>query len=310
MGDIQTIASFLLPVIAPVVGLVVLGGTVVRIGVVDNAGVQGITNLVFWFLLPAFLFLSVYNNPVPNALGIIGLYFAVALPVFGMSILVSRLLLKLTIGQAAVFALNAVYGNSVMLGIPIVGTVWAGPGLNVLLAIVAVHSLILLPITSALVEIDDKPRLGILSPVFSALKNPIISSIIAAVALRWIGFPIPRPIYRILELLSQRAPSISLICLGATLPPLGRAAFQPYVIFASAIKLVGFPLVMAAVVIATGVPMPAAAVMVFTAALPTGANAFLLARRADTMIEASAATVVVATLLAVLTLSVALALLR
>jgi hypothetical protein len=79
------------------------------------------------------------------------------------------------------------------------------------------------------------------------------------------------------------------------LPPLGRAAFQPYVIFASAIKLVGFPLVMAAVVIATGVPMPAAAVMVFTAALPTGANAFLLARRADTIIEASAATVVVAT---------------
>ena len=44
------------------------------------------------------------------------------------------------------------------------------------------------------------------------------------------------------------------------------------------------------------------AVAVLTAGMPTGANAFLLARRAGTLIEASAGTVVVATVASVLTL--------
>lgn len=43
--------------------------------------------------------------------------------------------------------------------------------------------------------------------------------------------------------------------------------------------------------------------MVVTAALPTGANAFLLAHRSGAMMEVSAATVVVATIVSVATLT-------
>ena len=46
------------------------------------------------------------------------------------------------------------------------------------------------------------------------------------------------------------------------------------------------------------------------AGLPTGANAFLLARRFGTMMEASASTVVVSTALSVVTLTVLLGWLR
>ena len=59
-----------------------------------------------------------------------------------------------------------------------------------------------------------------------------------------------------------------------------------------------------------GVRGVAFSVVVLAAAMPTGANAFLLARRFGTMMEASASTVVVSTALSLLTLTALLGWLR
>jgi predicted permease len=53
-----------------------------------------------------------------------------------------------------------------------------------------------------------------------------------------------------------------------------------------------------------GVHGVAFSVVVVAAAMPTGANAFLLARRFETMMEASASTVVISTGLSMVTLAV------
>ena len=52
-------------------------------------------------------------------------------------------------------------------------------------------------------------------------------------------------------------------------------------------------------------PLPLA-VAVLTAAMPTGANAFLLAFRNDELVEVSAGTVLVSTILSVVTISLVL----
>ena len=59
-----------------------------------------------------------------------------------------------------------------------------------------------------------------------------------------------------------------------------------------------------------GVTGVAFAVVVLTAGMPTGANAFMLARRFGTLMEASASTVVVSTGASLLTLTVLLGWLR
>ena len=248
LGEAANILTFLMPVILPVAGMVLIGRALVHIGFLDDPAVRGLSNLVFWLLLPSFLFLSVYKNPIPNAGETIGLYFSIALPAYAVSAAVGRRLLRLTMAQSGVLALNAIYGNSVLLGIPIVGTVWGGPGLNVLLAIVAVHSLLLLPIASAMVEVGERLENPIVGPILSALKNPIVTSILVAVVVRWIEIPIPTAVSRTLELLGQGAPSLSLLCLGATLPPFRRHAFQASVATALVIKLALLPIAMAGAV--------------------------------------------------------------
>ena len=324
MTQLGAVAAFLLPVLVPIVGLIGLGRLVVGIGLVDASGARGLTNLVFWFLMPALLFLSVAGGPppgaapagpLPGAAATTGLYFAVALPLFGMAVAIGRAALRLTLAQASVFGLNAVFGNTVMMGIPVVGAVWGARGLPVLLSIVAAHSHVLLPLATILIELGPGRRGGglwsaVAGPLVQSLKNPIISSILLAFLWRWVGLPLPDALRRLLELMGQAGPTLALICLGASLPDLRRASAGPTVLLAVAIKLLVMPAAMAVAAAAAAIPMPAAAVMVATAAMPTGANAFLLARRAESMMEESAATMVVATLCAAVTLSAVLAMTR
>lgn len=308
MSNLATIGSTLVTVILPVFGLIAIGRLVVRVGIVERGETKGLTGLIVWILLPALLFLSIVGARTAPRLDVIAVYFSVALPVFALSVVLGLALLRMTIAQAAVFGLNGSFGNTVLLGIPIVGAVWGGAGLAILLSIIAAHSLLLLPAATILVEIDrggTQRRLlrTLRDTVVGSLKNPIISSILAATLWNATGLPVPEAPRRMLELLAGAAPALALISLGASLPVLHRGHVGPPVLFAVAIKLVVMPLCMALAVTVAGIPQPAAIVMVVTAALPTGANAFLLAHRSGAMMEVSAATVVVATVVAVATLT-------
>jgi predicted permease len=139
------------------------------------------------------------------------------------------------------------------------------------------------------------------------LRNPVVVSIALAFLWRATGFGIPAPVARLLGLLGAAGPPLALFCLGATLPrPTGWTDLRE-VSLAAVFKLVLMPALVAGFAHFAGVTGVAFAVVVMASALPTGANAFLLARRFATMAEASASTVVVSTALSVVTLTVLLA---
>ena len=71
----------------------------------------------------------------------------------------------------------------------------------------------------------------------------------------------------------------------------------------TAVKLLLLPAVVAAIGLALALPVIDMAVAVTMAAMPTGANAFILARRYATGADQSGSAVVVSTALSVLTLS-------
>ncbi len=308
MSHLATIASTLVSVILPVFGLIAIGRLILRFGIVEKGETKGLTSLIFWILLPSLLFLSIVGSRTPPRLDVIGVYFAVALPVFALSVLGGLALLRMSVTQGALFGLNAAFGNTVLLGIPIVGAIWGAAGLTILLSIIAAHSLLLLPAATVLVELDRgehrRPLLHtVRDTVVGSLKNPIISSILAATAWNWTGIPVPEGLRRILELLAQAAPALALISLGASLPGWRRGTVGAPVLAAVAVKLAVMPLCMGLAVTMAAIPQPAAIIMVVTAALPTGANAFLLAHRSGAMMEVSAATVVVATVVSIATLT-------
>jgi len=301
-------------IVAPVFALICLGAAAVRLRLLDGAALKGMNDFVFYLAMPSLLFRAMVTAPPLRLWDVAGSFIVGAFLLFLVAVVFSRLVFRARLATASVFALNAVFGNTVMLGVPIVDSAFGSEGVAYLLAVVAFHAALLLPLATILIEADAGGGRGPVAVLRATLpgllRNPVVICI--ALALMWRGteLGLAAPVERLLFMLGAAGPPLALFCLGASLPKLEGLRGLADVAVASALKLVVMPALVAALAWVAGVRGTAFAVVVLAAAMPTGANAFLLARRFGTMMEASANTVVVSTALSLLTLTVLLGWLR
>ena len=105
-------------------------------------------------------------------------------------------------------------------------------------------------------------------------------------------------------MLGAASPSIALFCLGGSLYGLSAIAQWKETAAIAVVKLAVMPGVTLALCWLLGLTPVETAVAVTMAALPTGANAFILARRYATGADRSGSAVVLTTAASVLTLSI------
>lgn len=305
-------------IVAPVFALIVLGAVATGRRLLDGAAVRGMSDFVFYAAMPALLFRSVAGAPPLRLLDVAGSFIIGAFILFAAAVVLARRVFHVRLAQASVFGLNCVFGNTVMLGIPIVDAAFGPEGVANLLAVVAFHSALLLPAATVLIEADaglGRSAWQVLTVTAKGLvRNPVVMCIVLAFAWRVTGLGFAEPVSRLLVLLGAAGPPLALFCLGASLPR-PAALFAPgnglaQIAAGSALKLLAMPALVAVLAHLAGVGGVAFAVVVLASALPTGANAFLLARRFDTNPEESASTVVVSTVLSVVTLTLLLGWLR
>jgi malonate transporter and related proteins len=299
---VATLISIILPIFA-VIGF---GLASARLRIISEEGFRALNAYVFWLATPALLFgagAEATTRGGPVAL----VFFAVALPLFIGAALIARRGLGQGLTLASGFGLNAVFGNSVMMGLPVVSAAYGQAGLALLLGIIALHSLLLLPAATALAELGQAGRASL--PLLLArlagaiLRNPVVAAVLAAWAFSLTGLALPEAVRRLCALLGGSAPPVALFCLGGSLAgfAIGRAMLGE-VALASVLKLVVMPGLVWLLARGAGLGPLETAVVVTVAALPTGANAFLLARRYASGAERSGATVLVSTAASVVTL--------
>ena len=198
--------------------------------------------------------------------------------------------------------LNSSYGNTVLMGIPIIVAALGEDALPPLLAIIALHSAILLPLAGVLVEMDvigsqrRRPLAILATTLARTLRNPIIMSILVASLWRVSRLPVPEPLSELLRLLGSAATPLALICLGGALPSLGALAPDAGAIIGTVLKLAGLPALVWTIGRYAHLPDLPLKVAILVGGMPTGANAFLLAHRDESLSEVSAAIVMATTL--------------
>ncbi len=306
--------NVVLEVVAPVFAIVALGWAAARYGFIDAAGFRGLNAFTFTLGAPALLFLGGITAQAGGGQAALAFFCGTAV-LYAAALLAGRGLLGLALSPAGLFALNASFGNTVMMGIPLVAAGFGVQAMPVMLAILALHSMVLLGVATVVAEIGLHERAPLPRVLWATVRgvgrNPIVMSVLAALVWRSIGLPAPPGVLRhTLELLGAAAPPVALFCLGGSLLGFNARAAWRETTAVLVLKLLVMPLLVWGACRLLAVPDEQAAVAVLVAALPTGANAFLLAQRYRVAAEQSGAAVLLGTLLSVVTLSALLVWLR
>jgi len=313
--------SAIVDIIVPVFGMVLVGWLIGRSKLLSAEGLRGFTAVTFYALFPALLFRSMAKVRLET------LEFDVLAAFFGAVAVLYALLLGIGrlqgqgLGDRSMFALSGTFSNGVGIGIPFITYAFGEKGLVPLLMIISVHSLILLTFTCFLMEMegDDRRRGGLLGRLggaaLSMLRHPVIPAIFAGLLWGLLtshvpGLATPVVVDRVLQALAAAAPPCGLIMVGASLAHVGLKGHWQSAAVASAFKLAALP-VLVWLMGRYVFPLDPLwlAVATLNAAMPAGANVYLIGQMYGIGVARATNAVVISTAASVFTLSAALLLL-
>lgn len=279
---------------------------------------KDLSQLVFMVLTPALLFRTMSTVHVEQLdFKPVAMYFVAAAILFA-----AVLLWQGATRRAAVLALAATFSNTVMIGVPLVGLAYGQTGLVMLFTLISVHALVLLTLATVVLELavaaevtatEPARRQQLLRTVLGAMRNAVIHPvplpIMAGLLFAQTGLTIPALVDKPLLLLSNAFGPMALLLVGVTLASVRVGAQLGAALRLALIKNLVFPALVAVLSWALGLQGLALSVMIIAAAMPIGANVFLFSQRYRVAEELVTASVAVSTALALLTVSLVMALL-
>ncbi|TSA13305.1 MAG: AEC family transporter [Comamonadaceae bacterium] len=302
----------------PVVLLIALGYLSGRTGWIRSEASKDLSNLVFMVLTPALLFRTMSTVHVEQLnFKPVAMYFVAAALLFA-----AMLLWQGATRRAAVLALAATFSNTVMIGVPLVSLAYGEAGLVMLFTLISVHALVLLTLATVVLELavareqaakdSGAPRhmaLTVLAAMRNGIIHPVPLPIIVGLVFAQTGLVIPALLDKPLLLLSNAFGPIALLLVGVTLTQVRVGEHLRAALGLALIKNLAFPGLVALLSWSFGLSGLALSVMIVAASMPIGANVFLFSQRYEVAQELVTASVAVSTVLALLTVSLVMALL-
>jgi len=300
-------------IVAPVFALIAAGYASVLFRFVSEGAHKGISEFAFSIAIPALLFRTIVVSEFPDVspYRMWGAYYGALAFTWIAALVISRFLRERREDRedGVVFAIGSVYGNIVMLGIPLVisalGVEAAGP----MSLILSVNTPLLWLCGILQMEfVSRKPNsslLAVLRPVLADLaRNPLMIGIGFGVVWRFTGLGLNPVVDKTIELLAQAGSPAALIALGINLFRFEVKGEMGSVVVMSALKLLAMPATAYLLAKLLGLPPVATGVIVLFAAMPTGANAYIFAAQYQRLVNPVSGAVALGTLLAAVTLPV------
>lgn len=273
-----------------IVALVALGWLLARSGVLGHEARLVLNRLVFYVATPALLFDSLARttlDQVFTAVFVVSAGSAVVIAV--LYILVAKLWLKRPAADLVVGALSAGYVNSANLGIPI--ALYVLGDLGFVMPLLLFQVVVLQPIAIAVLEraaraegTEPGENGGVLGSLVQAIRNPIVLSALAGVAVAAIPWTPPDPLLEPIHLVGQISVPGALLVFGMSLFGVrvleAGASPRREIALASVLKLVAHPLLAYAIGAGLmGMREHELLTVVVAAALPTAQNVLVVATR-------------------------------
>lgn len=308
---------FIIDIIVPVFGIVLLGYAAGRSRYFNEHDVQGLSKFVFNFAIPIMLFRMLANTALPEQIewGYLLSYYVGAFMVYGFGMLTGSLAFSQRTKEQGVFGLGAAYSNAVLLGMPLILMALGEAAALPLFLLLSFHSgLMFFTVTAIAEAARGKGQSAWKLPWITLkglAKNPIVDGLLLGLLFNVFNLELPGALDKVVETLSGAALPGAVFALGASLSRYRIAGNLP-----QAMTLVGLKTVLHPVIVwllATfvfGVDPLWTSVAVIMAAMPVGINAYLFAQRYDVCVAPVATAILLSTGLSVGTVSLLLFLLN
>ncbi|MFC3231148.1 AEC family transporter [Marinibaculum pumilum] len=299
----------LLNIVLPFFGLIFAGYGFGHTPLLKPEAVRGLVEFVFWFALPAMLFMKIAEAPFREAFDwrFLASYSGAGIIVYGIGFLVALRLFRLALDQSAVFAMGSAFGNVGFMGLPMVALAFGDEALLAAVLAVTADQMIFIPLTSGLIQAGrgDRAALGrtFLNVGRGIVRNPLVIATFCGLAFGLSGLALPVPVSTFGNLLADAAAPCALFALGATLAGRKLGEGKPEVATVSTLKLLVHPAITLGIALLLGLPPFLMGIAVMQAAMPIAANVFIMAQGYEVYVRRSSSAILISTFAAVITLS-------
>jgi predicted permease len=269
--------------ILPVFLLILAGNLLRRLPLIDFKAWPGLDQLGYWFLYPAFLFVTIVKADF-SGLQLDAMMAALLVSVAVMCVstyalwpLLARTGLVFEKEFSSVFQTTVRWNSFVALAIA--QKIFPPAGMAVV-ALVMLVIIIPLNIASTFVVTRFADRAANWAHVGRNIAtNPFVLAMLAAIVMRSMPFDLYKPLGDALDLVGRSAIGMGLIAVGASLQ-LGSLARPRFAVWLPIVmKLALFPALLVATAYAFGVSGQQLSYLALCGAVPTATNGYLLARQ-------------------------------
>jgi malonate transporter len=303
--------------VLPLFGIILLGFVAGKLARLPIEGLAWMNFYIIYAALPALFYQLLSTTPVSQfaQVGFIVISMGSTFTIFLLVYLIAKWRKK-NQSEATIQGLAAAYGNVGYMGVPL-GLAAFGPAAAVPVALIfcfenAMH-FIVAPLFMALDNGNQQTKLALIRHILVKIfTHPFIVATLAGVLASVFSFQMPEFANKTLDLLSQTAGPCALFAMGisAALRPLKRIPTElGYII---PMKLILHPVLMYGLLVWLVPDLDPVWLYsaVLLATLPTATNVFVLAEQYGVWQERASSTIVISTLLAMVTVTAFLYLVR
>jgi len=302
--------NVLINIVIPVFGIILTGYLAARLNVLGKDSAAALNHFVFYFALPAALFIVMARAPIHEIFNwpFIGAFLGSSVLTLLIALGAGRLWFGQQLPKLTVAGLTAAFGNVFMLGLPLLLTAYGKDG--ALPAIVAALSLTTLICGStAILEIaraKASSTLRAASQSASAiLRNPVVISPLLGILYAASALPLPKAASNYLDLMAAAVAPTALFSLGLSLIDRQVRGSTAEAIWLTTLKVLVNPILAFALVtyVFNLEPQWSKAAIILSA-MPIGANPYIIARQYNVHVETVSSAVVISTGISVVTISI------
>ena len=285
--------------------IIALGLYIRKRGKLDDKSLGKFNSLAFRVFLPFQIFKNIYDSPLGEALDLkLVIFVFVGLLLAGGLALLTAIVTEPRRDRRGVMAQGMFRGNYVLLGMPLIESLFGAGGSGLAALMIAVNIPIYNVLSVIFLELYAGGEINVRKMVKDILTNPLIDATAIGLFAKAVNLPVYAlaPVGSALKSLSGVATPLCLFILGASFAPAGIRGYAKSLWITVAFKLVVIPGLALAAAALLGIRGVGLGVVMISFGAPTAVNSYTMARELGGDSELAAGIVVVDTALSCLTL--------